>query len=137
MGSEIRRPGMPSGLDAVVEEGFHVPVKPNIGRAEAEARVRSKIEADGMPCERLDLSELPVQRDSLFDMTGARVTFPKGAAYDTCYVALIDPSVEAQWGHPAHWAFVPVDGSGEVAIQPTNFPENAMGAVRLWNVPLR
>ncbi|HSN99280.1 MAG TPA: hypothetical protein VLS89_13385 [Candidatus Nanopelagicales bacterium] len=136
MASDVRRPGLPPGLPGVIEQGFDVPVTPTIGIEQAARLVREKIAAERLRCERLDVSELPVQRGALFDMSGARVPFPEGAAYDTCYVALIDPQVDAQWGHPAYWAFVPVDGGAAVVIQSTEFPENAVGAVRLYPVPL-
>jgi hypothetical protein len=135
MASNVRHPGMPPGLEAVLERGFGVPVTPTIGRAGAAQRVREKLDAIKQPCERLDISEVPVPRGALFEMSGARVHFPEGTAYDTCYVALVDPDVAAQWGHPAFWAFVPVDGQAEVFLQPTEFPENASGSIRFFPEP--
>jgi hypothetical protein len=134
MASEAARSSPPSGVSAVVEEWFRVPTMPTILRRDAAQRVREKIEQDAVTCERLDLSEEPVHRRALVDMSGERVPFPPGQAYDRCYVALIDPDTRAQWGHRAFWAFVPADGVGAVVIQPTDFPEHALGAVRLFPV---
>ena len=135
MASESLRPGTEPGLVRIVKERFNVPSEPTIGRAEAARRVRLKIEADRVPCERLDLSDIPVRRGSLFDMGGTRVAFPVGAPYESCYVALIDPRADAQWAHPAFWAFIPVAGDGEVVLQATQFPAHALGAVRLRPEP--
>lgn len=135
MASDVLRPGLHPGLGEVLREGFGVPLTPAIGFHAAARRVREKIAADQIPCERLDISDVPVQRGALFDMSGVRVPFPAGPAYDICYVALVDPEPDAQWSHPACWAFVPVDGEGDVVVQPTDFPENAMGSVRLYRAP--
>jgi len=135
MVSDARRPGLPSGFDAILEQGFGVSPKPALRRAEAADLVRRKVQSAEIPCQRMRISELPVDRDTLFDMTGRRVKFPEGARYDRCYVALVDPEVAAPWGHPASWAFVPVDGQGEVAVSSTEFPENAKGSIRFIEVP--
>jgi hypothetical protein len=90
-------------------------------RGEAAALVRAKLVADAVACERLEVSEIPVRRGHLWDMGRNRVQFPDGEAYEVCYVALVDPCVDAQWAHPAHWAFVPAAGRGEVVLQPTEF----------------
>jgi hypothetical protein len=68
-------------------------------------------------------------------MSGARVAFPPGTTFERCYVALVDPQVEAEWGHDAKRAFVPAEGDGEVVLRDTSFPEYAKGAVRLFRVP--
>jgi hypothetical protein len=135
MASEARSPGIAPGLDSIVREQFKLPTDPAIGRAEASSRVRVKIEAEKVACERLDLSDMPVRRGSLFDMAGTRVPFPDGDAYESCYVALVDPQVDAQWAHPAKWAFVPAAGDGEVVLAFTEYPEHALGAVRLRPEP--
>jgi hypothetical protein len=134
MARETRHPGVHAGLPSV-ELAFDVGPAP-IGREGAARLVRERIAADGLRCERLDLSDETVRRGTLFDMSGARVLFPKGKPYDRCYVALIDPDVAARWTHPAYWAFVPADGSDIVVIQPTERPEHASGQVRLRPVPL-
>ena len=133
MANEARRPGGPAGL-AAVELDFGVTTAP-IGREQAAERVRREIAARALRCERLDLSDEPVNRRALFDMSCARVPFPPGRAYDRCYVALIDPDTHLGWGHSAHWAFVPADGEGPVMIQDTELPEHALGPVRLYPVP--
>lgn len=130
-----RRPGGRPGLAAIVADQFEVSADPVINRAEAARRIRAKIAADGVPCERLDISDVPVRRGALFDMEGARVPFPDGDIYESCYVGLIDPTVDAQWAHPAHWAFVPAEPRGEVVLRSTNFPPHALGAVRLRPEP--
>jgi len=85
-----------------------------------------------VPCQGLALSDQPVARGALFDASGARVLFPEGPAYDRCYVALIDPEpATVRWAHPAHWAFVPADGDGDVILRPTELPEHNTGPVRL------
>lgn len=135
MASEARSPGIGPGLDNIVKAQFKVPTDPAIGRAEAARLVRAKIEAERVACERLDLSDIPVRRGSLFDMAGTRVPFPDGDPYERCYVALVDPQADAQWAHPARWAFVPAAGDGEVVLTFTEFPEHARGAVRLRPEP--
>jgi hypothetical protein len=135
MASEPRSPGTAPGLVEIVEKRFKLPANPVIGRAEAAGRVRAKIETEGVRCERLDLSDIPVRRGALFDMAGTRVPFPAGEPYESCYVALVDPRADAQWAHPAFWAFVPAAGDGEVVLQATEFPEHALGAVRLRPEP--
>ena len=135
MASEPLRPGTAPGLAQIVKARFKVPVEPAIGRAEAARRVREKIAETDVRCERLELSDIPVRRGALFDMAGTRVCFPGGETYESCYVALIDPEADAQWAHPAFWAFVPAAGDGEVILQPTEFPEHALGAVRLRPEP--
>lgn len=135
MASESLRPGTASGLVKIVKERFKVPADPAIDRAEAARRVRTEIEAKGVRCERLELSDIPVRRGALFDMAGTRVPFPAGELYESCYVALVDPRADAQWAHPAFWAFIPAEGEGEVVLQATEFPEHALGAVRLRPEP--
>ena len=134
MASSARKPGGPAGLEAVTERQFGVPVRPAIGRDEAARRVRERIAEGGLRCERLDVSDKPVPRGTFFDMSGARVPFPEGEAYDHCYVALIDPDVAARWTHPAHFAFVPAGGNDAVVIQATDRPEHPSGQVRLFPV---
>jgi len=135
MASESRSPGTAPDIIDILETRFKVSAKPAIGRAEAARRVRSTIEAEGILCQRLDLSDIPVRRGALFDMAGTRVLFPAGESYESCYVALVDPHADAQWAHPAFWAFVPAAGDAEVVLQPTEFPEHALGAVRLRPEP--
>jgi hypothetical protein len=132
MGSEARRPGLTAGIEAILKEGFGVPGTPAIGREEALRRVKARLEAEGLRWQRLDISELPVSRNALVDMAGRRVPFPPGVAYDTCHVVLVDPDMLAQWGHPAWWAFVPSDGSGNVMLESTELPEHALGNVRFF-----
>lgn len=135
MASESRTPGIAPGLDSIIKTHFNVPTEPTIGRTKAAACVRAKIDEDEIVCERLDVSDIPVHRGSLFDMTGTRVAFPEGEPYESCYIALIDPDVDAQWAHPAFWAFVPAAGDGPVVVTSTDFPEHALGAVRLRPEP--
>jgi hypothetical protein len=135
MASEALRPGTKPGLVDIVEERFNLPAEPAIGRAEAARRVRAKIDAEGVRCERLDISDGTVHRGQLFDMKGALVPFPEGEPYERCYVGLVDSFADAQWGHPAFWAFVPAAGDGEVVLRPTTLPEHALGAVRLRPEP--
>src|SRR5947209_5461886 len=101
MESDLRKPGGPAGIDAVHLVEFKVPVKPSIKQEEAVQRVRDKIGASGVRCERLKISDQPVHRGALFDASGARVPFPQGEAFDRCYVALVDPEAETRWAHPA------------------------------------
>ena len=136
MESKPQAPGGPAGIDAVLRDVFLVPATPSIRREDAARRILARIGAEGMRCERLDLSDQPVRRGALFDASSTRVPFPKGEAFDHCYVALIDPEVMARWAHPAHWAFVPADGSEDIVLQPTQLPESSAGPVRLLPVPL-
>lgn len=135
MASEPRSPGIAPGLDSIIKAQFKLPTFPAIGRAEASLRIRLKIAADTIACERLDVSDIPVHRGALFDMAGTRVPFPDGEAYESCYVALVDPHADAQWAHDAFWAFVPAAGDGDVVLTFTEFPEHALGAVRLRPEP--
>jgi hypothetical protein len=123
-------------MEAVLREQFEVPATPTMNRAAAAKRVRDKIAAEGLRCERLDLSDDAVPRGALFDMSGAPVPFPEGDEYGRCYVALIDPDTRLQWAHRAHWAFVPASGEGDIVVRETDFPEHAKGRVRLFPVPL-
>jgi hypothetical protein len=134
MESETKRPGAPSGVGAILRDLYGMPERPTIDREDARSRVREKAEALG--CERLDLSLDPVRRGALVDMSGARVPFPGGKAYDRCFVALIDPDVDAGWGHAAFWAFVPAVGDGDVVVQTTQFPEHGSSPVRFSRMPL-
>lgn len=136
MTSEPREPGGPASIEPVLREGFGVPAMPSIQRGVAAQRVQSKLSAAGVPCERLELSDQPVRRGALFDAAGSRVPFPPGRVFNHCYVALIDPEIMARWAHPAHWAFVPIEGEGEVILQPTELPEHRTGSVRLFPVTL-
>ncbi len=124
MENRVLRAGVPSGIESILEQTLGVPAKPTICREEAIELVRRKISANAIAFQRIEISTEIVRRNALFDMTGARVRFPESKAYDACYVALIDPDISALWGHPAIWAFVPVDGRGEVILQDTQFPEN-------------
>lgn len=135
MANKPLQPGTAPGLTKIVADRFKVPDEPAIGRVEAAKRIRAKIETSGILCERLELSDIPVRRGSLFDMAGTRVPFPEGESYESCYVALVDPCADAQWAHPAFWAFVPATDDTEVVLQPTELPEHALGAVRLRPEP--
>jgi len=135
MGNEMRQPGLSSGIDAILEFGFGVSARPTVRRDEAIRLLLQKIERDQINCQRLCMSELPVDRDTLFDMTGRRVQFPDSTNHDRCYVALLDSEIAAPWGHPALWAFVPVDGKDGIVVSPTEFPENAKGSIRFIEVP--
>lgn len=134
MANEPVRPGVPGGLDAIITNTYGVPARPTLNREDAARRVREKVKTLG--CERLDVSEEPVRRGALVDMSGARVSFPEGKTYDRCYVALVDPAMDAQWGHAAFWAFVPAAGDGDVILRPTQFPEHALGVVTMSRVPI-
>jgi len=134
MANEIRLPGLTSGVDRILEAGFGVSARPTVCRDEAFALVTQKIEREAIRCQRVCISELPVDRGTLFDMTGQRVSFPEGGGHDRCYVALLDSEPVAPWGHPAFWAFVPVDGRGDIVVSPTQFPANAKGSVRFIEV---
>jgi hypothetical protein len=131
------RPGGPIGVEAVLREQFGVPPKPDIGFEAAAQAVRDAIARGAISCQRLEVSDRPVRRGALFDMSGARVPFPAGKEYERSYVALVDPDVEAQWAHSAHWAFVPAEGNGDVVLQDTRFAAHMKGAARFFTVPLR
>ena len=133
MESEPRRPGGPPGLAAVGDDFGLRP--PPIGHARAVERVREKIAADGLRCERLSVSEDAVHRDALINAAGARVDFPEGDAYERCYVGLVDPDAEARWAHPAQWLFVPAQQQdGAVVLRATNLPAHPTGRVRFLPV---
>ena len=127
-------PGAPSGLDAMIVEGFGERPKPTLTRAEVLARVEQALTARGIQCERIEVSDAPVRRNALSDASGRRVPFPPEAVYDRCFVALVDPDTRARWAHPAFWAFVPADGSGAVELRETSLPEHPRGSVRLYSV---
>jgi hypothetical protein len=117
-----------------LEDDFHVPLVPSIGRVEALAQVRAAAEALKLGAVSVALSDQPVARGALFDAAGARVPFPEDKAYDRCYVALLDPSPTTRWAHPAWWAFIPVEGDGPPVLRDTELPENQSGSVRLLPV---
>jgi hypothetical protein len=131
MESKTRTPGGPTGTEAVLQEEFGVPARPTMSRADAARLISTKIRSENIRCEAFEVSDQPVTRGALFDARGVRVTFPEGSSFDYCYVALVNPDVSARWGHPAHWAFVPVEGENEIVLQPTNSPEQQAGPVRL------
>jgi hypothetical protein len=136
MGSEPRQPGGPAGIERVLRERFRVSPTPTIGRDEAARRILEKARQQNVRCERLDVSDQPVSRGSLFNAAGARVLFPEGDVFDRSYVALIDPEPTARWAHPAYWAFVPASGEGDVVLKDTDLPEHRTGPVRLLPVSL-
>ena len=125
------------GLVGVARVGFDLPASPTIARRAAADRIRRALRERQIPCERLLLSDGPVRRGALFDLAGQRVSFPRETdpRYDVCFIGLVDPSVGAMWGHPAHWAFVPArDGTDEdaaVEFLDTRLPEHPRGPVRL------
>jgi len=131
MANEPLRPGGRPGIVETLEQDFHVPAMPSIGRREAIKRIREAAEARAFPEVVLALSDQPVARGALFDAAGVRVAFPEGDVYDRCYVALLDPSPAMRWAHPAWWAFVPVGGEAPVVLRDTELPENPSGPVRL------
>jgi hypothetical protein len=133
--SDSQRPGGPPDLLTLLEDVFAVPRRPSVGRDEATRRVREAVKGKGLAGERVFLSDQLVRRGALFDASGARVPFPDGDAYEHCFVALVDPSPEARWGHPAFFAFVPAEGSAETVLRPTSLPEHAGSSVRLLPVP--
>lgn len=135
MGSETRTPGIRAGIDKVLEESFGVPSTPTIGIHEATKRMRKAIAEQAIPYARLDISTSPARRGTLFDASGKRVAFPEGDAYERCYIGLVDPEPRTRWAHPAHWAFVPADGDGEVIFAATRLPEHAKSAVQFLPVP--
>jgi len=137
MESNALRPGGPIGVDAVLPRQFKAPAKPAIGIEAAAELVRGEISRRAVHCEHLAVAARPVRRGALIDMSGKRVPFPEGKEYDRCYVALVDPDLDAQWAHPAYWAFVPAEGNGAAVLQETSLAEHYMGAVRFFGVPLR
>ncbi len=137
MVSKALRPGGSIGVEAVLREQFKVSPVPNIGWAAAVRRVHDRLApADAPRCKRLDVSDAPIPRGALFDMSGARVPFPQGERYDRSFVALVDPDPGLGWAHRAYWAFVPAGGEGDVVLQETDLPEHANGRVRMLLVPL-
>ena len=134
MASEPRRPGGKPGIVETLEEDFHVPEVPSIGRDRALERIREAATRQQLPLNALALSDQPVTRGALFNAAGSRVPFPEGHAYDRCYVALLDPSPKTRWAHPAWWLFVPVTGDEAVQLRETQLPESQSGSVRLLPV---
>lgn len=124
MANEPLRPGGRPGIVETLEDDFHVPAVPSIGRQEAIKRVREAAQARSFPEVTLLLSDQPVARGALFDAAGAH-----------CHVALLDPSPVMRWAHPAWWAFVPMGGEAPVVPRDTELPENASGPVRLRPEP--
>lgn len=125
------RPGGPAGVRAIHEQRFRVPLEPTRSPEDVLRRIREKLSAEQIQFERMDLSDMPVRRGSLFNAVGERVAFPDGEPYRRCFVALIDPAPLARWAHRAYWAFVPAEGPGEVILVPTDWPEHSRGPVRL------
>jgi hypothetical protein len=101
----------------------------------AVRRIREAARGRELPEVALALSDQPVASGALFDASGVRVSFPEGAAYERCYVALLDPSPMMRWAHPAWWAFVPVAGDEPVQLRETELPESPSGPVRLLPEP--
>jgi hypothetical protein len=135
--SEARRPGGPADLLVLLEAVFEVPTGPFIGRSEAQRRVIDAVKEKGLHGERIFLSDQLVRRGALFDASGARVAFPEGEAYEHCFVALVDPTPEARWGHPAYFAFLPADADGDAptTLCETQLPEHTGSSVRLLPLP--
>lgn len=129
--ADSQRPGGPPELSRLLEDIFEVPERPSIGRDEAQRRVVSKVREAGMRGERIFLSDQLVRRGALFAASGARVAFPEGDAYERSFVALVDPTPEARWGHPAFFVFVPAEGKAETKMLETLLPEHAQSSVRL------
>ena len=134
MANEPLRPGGRPGLLATLEDDFHVPLVPSIGRVQALEQIRAAAKDKALGAVSLALSDQPVARGALFDAAGVRVRFPEGKAYDRCYVALVDPSPTTRWAHPAWWAFIPVEGDAPAVLRETQLPENQSGSVRLLPV---
>jgi len=134
MASKPLRPGGPPGIVQTLEQDFHVPGVPSIGRHEALKRIIEAANSRQLPTTALALSDQPVARGALFNAAGSRVPFPEGPAYERCYVALLDPSPKTRWAHPAWWLFVPVAGDEPVQLRETQLPESQSGSVRLLPV---
>jgi hypothetical protein len=134
MASKPLRPGGTPGIVQTLEEDFHVPGVPSIGRQEALKRILVAANSRQLPTTALALSDQPVTRGALFNAAGSRVPFPEGPAYERCYVALLDPSPMTRWAHPACWLFVPVAGDEPVQLLETQLPESRSGSVRLLPV---
>jgi hypothetical protein len=132
MAGRSQRPGGPSGIVEMLEQQFHVPTTPAIGRGEAAQRIYQEVAGGPTSSASLTLSDQPVMRGALFDAAGERVSFPEGTAYERCYVGLLDPAPTARWAHQAWWAFVPAGGEGPVVLRETQLPENSSGAVRMF-----
>ncbi len=135
MANDARIPGVTAGIDRIVRDAFHVPSTPTLGVREATRRIREAVARQLVACQRLEISDAPVRRGTLFNAAGSRVSFPEGDRYERCYVALVDPEPMARWGHPAYWAFVPADGEDEVVFAPTNLPEHGKSAVLFLPAP--
>lgn len=125
------KPGAPGGISQILTDAFGVSETPTLGRAEVARRIEQALRDRELAYEKLYISDAPVHRGALFDAAGKRVPFPSQRAYDRCFVALVDPDENARWSHPAYWAFVPADGSGEVELRDTSLPEHDKGPVRL------
>lgn len=136
MEREAKKPGAPAGVENLLRTMFRVSPTPSIGRKDAAARALTAARARGVPFTRVDVSDQPVARGALFNAAGARVPFPAGPEFERCYVVLLDPEPAARWAHDAHWAFVPADGEGEVALLQTSVPEAENGPVRLYPMPI-
>jgi hypothetical protein len=132
-----KRPGGPAGMAAVLPGQFKVSAMPAIGVEAAMRILRETIQKENLRCESLAVSGSPARRGSLRDMSGAPVPFPEGKEYERCYVGFVDPDVDAEWGHPAHWVFLPAEGNGTAALQDTDLPELPKGPVRMFRVPRR
>jgi hypothetical protein len=129
---ESQRPGGPPQVLKLLADVFEVPESPSVGREDARRRVISAVREKGVPdSARIFLSDQLARRGALLDASGARVKFPDGDAYEHCFVALVDPTPEARWGHPAYFAFVPAAGDAETVLSPTLLPEHAGCSVRL------
>ena len=133
MADNPKRPGLRSGIEGTLEEGFGVTLKPTESDRAAIEAIREKARSSGIECEALWLSDAPVRRGALFNADGQRVEFPQTSdrRYDRCLVALVDPDRMARWGHGAWFAFYPADGSGPVELVASDVPAHGMGGVRL------
>jgi hypothetical protein len=119
------------GIEHILQDEFRVPMRPTLDRATLVERIQQALRERNISWDAIHLSDAPVHRDALFDARGKRVAFPEGSAYERCFVALVDPDERARWAHPAHWAFIPADGSEPVEIRDTSLPEHPRGPVRL------
>ena len=124
-----------SGIDRVMEDIFHEPSTPTMTRRAALALATAALERAGQTYVVRLVSDRPVRRGGLRDASGAVVLFPEGASYDRCFVALFDPTPTARWAHPAHFAFVPADGSAPSEVAATTLPQHPLGPVHMIQLP--
>ncbi len=100
----------PSYTDALKGE-YKVVVPPAAQFEDARAFVLDKLRDDLGAGARVRLSSSPVARDLLLDLAFNPIQPPQDEGFEEAWVAFVDPSPRAKWGHRARYYFIAPDFS--------------------------